>query len=65
MKIDEAKKRAILRFIRTAIPQIPAGITSVLSYTQGWNLPAWVVPTLMLIGAIATGVDKFLRDMNM
>lgn len=65
MKIDEAKKRAIWRFVRTAIPQIPAGVTSILDYTQGWNLPIWIVPTLMLVGALATAIDKFLRDMNM
>lgn len=63
--ITEAKKAAIIRFIRVIVPQIPAFVAVVGEQTKYLKfLPAWVVPTLMLVGAIFTALDKFLRDIK-
>ncbi len=59
--LSDAKRAAIWRFFRTIIPQIPALVAVIGEQTKLLNLPEWVAPTLMLVGAIATAVDKFLR----
>lgn len=64
MKFDEAKARALLRFWRVMIPQIPAVVAQLLDIAKVLSLPEWVTPALILVGAIATAVDKFLRDIK-
>ena len=64
MSKREAVVRAIIRFMRTAIPQIPAITVYLADQAKVFNAPEWVVPTLMFVGAIATALDKFLRSIN-
>lgn len=64
-----AKLSALWRFIRVAVPQIPAVMTYLIEQAGvfqklGLILPEWVVPLFMFLGAIATAFDKFLRDMR-
>ena len=58
------KKALILRFLRTYLPQVPAGIAYITPFISGYQLPTWVAPTLSLIGALATVLDKFLREVG-
>ena len=57
-------KLAVIRFLRTAIPQIPAVLAYILEVAKTADLPAWVVPALVPLGAIATALDKFLREVG-
>ena len=54
--LTQARKDAFIRFLRTAIPQIPA----VLAYLVGVK-PEWAAG-LALFGAIITALDKYLRE---
>lgn len=64
MRFDEAKKRAIVRFLRVIIPQIPAFVAVIGEQTQFLSLPVWVAPVLMFVGAVATALDKLLRALG-
>lgn len=64
MKFDETKARALLRFWRVMIPQIPAVATQLLDIANVLSLPEWVTPALIFVGAVATALDKFLRDIK-
>jgi hypothetical protein len=56
--LTEARKMAFIRFLRTAIPQVPA----VCAYLVGLK-PEWAAG-LALIGAIVTAIDKYLREIG-
>jgi hypothetical protein len=58
------KKAAILRFLRTIIPQIPAGTTYLITALSGATIAPWIIPALMFVGATATALDKFLREIK-
>jgi len=69
LKLYYAKLSALWRFIRVALPQIPAVVAYLVQQAGvfqqvGVTFPEWVVPTLMFFGAVATAFDKFLRDMK-
>jgi len=49
---------AVKRFLRTVVPQLPA----VIAYLAGVK-PEWTV-TLVFLGAVASALDKFLRDLE-
>lgn len=53
-----ALKTALIRFLRTAIPQIPA----VLAYIAGVK-PEYAT-ILAATGAFITALDKFLRELK-
>ena len=56
-KIDYNKyKVAVVRFLRTFLPQVPAVIAEFSKVK-----PEWVV-VLSFAGAVLTALDKFLRD---
>ncbi len=54
----------IKRFLRTYLPQVPAGIAYLGMLTGNWQLPVWAPPLLSLIGAVTTALDKFLREIG-
>jgi hypothetical protein len=56
-KVDYDKVKATsFRFLRTFLPQVPAGV----AYFAGVK-PEWAA-LLSLVGAVATAADKYLRD---
>ena len=57
-RLSEAKVAALKRLLRTIGPQIPA----MVAYIVGVK-PEWAV-TLSAVGALATALDKFCRDMG-
>ena len=61
MKYD-IKKGALKRFLRTAIPQIPAVTVYLADIASELDLATWVVPTFVFLGAIATALDKYMRE---
>jgi len=52
------------RFTRVIIPQIPAYSVLLADQLRLIDSPAWVISTLMFIGAVATALDKYLRELN-
>lgn len=54
--MNAAVKMAIVRFVRTVVPQLPA----ISAYIVGIK-PEWAA-ALALAGAIVTAVDKYLRE---
>lgn len=58
------KKAALIRFLRTIIPQIPTIVIYLISELEKISPPNWVIPTLVFTGAVATALDKFLRDLK-
>jgi|GEM_PF-5545411 hypothetical protein len=62
---EAALKLAFIRFLRTVIPQIPAMVAFVQSTIDPTTVPGFVPPTLVLLGAIATAVDKFARELGL
>lgn len=59
-----ALKLAVIRFLRVSIPQIPTFISILQKYIDPSTVPAYVPALLLLIGAVATSVDKFLREVG-
>jgi hypothetical protein len=55
---------AMFRFVRTLVPQIPAGLIYLTEVSGTLNLPAWVVPLAAFLGVCVTAFDKFARDMK-
>ena len=66
MKINKFDWTYIIRFIRTAVPQIVLILPVLIARGQEFDkyLPFWVVPTLILLGGVATALDKYLRDIG-
>lgn len=60
----DLNKAIIARLLRTYLPQVPSGITYLLTVFGYLELPFWVIPTLSLVGALATALDKFLREIG-
>lgn len=52
----DPKKAAFLRFLRTALPQVPAVVAYLTTQKPEW------AALLALVGAIVTALDKYLRD---
>lgn len=61
---DLAVKLGVLRFLKVVIPQAVLFIPYVTAEISGYNLPAWVAPTLVFVGAVVTGLDKLLRELG-
>lgn len=59
------KKALVLRFLRTYLPQVPAVIAYIMPYLTELQIPAWVAPTLSLVGALCTVLDKFMRELGL
>lgn len=59
-----ALKSAVVRFVRIAVPQIPALVAFIQSSVDPATVPAFVPPLLVLFGAVATSLDKFLREIG-
>jgi hypothetical protein len=53
-----------LRFIRTYLPQVPAVAVYLADLAGKVDAPAWVIPTLIFVGAVATAADKWLRELK-
>lgn len=53
-----------VRFLRTWLPQAPAALVYVMTISQSWDLPIWVVPVLVFVGAVATSLDKLFRELG-
>lgn len=62
--MNQTHKSAILRFLRVYLPQVPAVVAYIMQYAYFVHLPVWVVPGLIFTGAIATALDKLLRDLK-
>jgi hypothetical protein len=60
----DLKMAVIKRWLRTLLPQVPAGVAYLTGLSGTVDLPSWVVPSLMLLGTIATALDKFLREVG-
>ena len=60
----DIKLAAVFRFLRTYIPQIPALTVFLVDKANGLNLPYWIVPTLVFVGAVATALDKYIRELR-
>lgn len=58
-KTKDKLKYAAIRFCRVIVPQIPTFLASINMYIDQKYAPA-----LLFAGAIATGLDKFARDMG-
>lgn len=52
------------RWLRTVLPQVPAVVAYVASVSEVVKLPAWVFPTAVLLGTLATALDKYLREIG-
>ena len=57
-----ATKAALFRFVRTFVPQVPAIIAAFEVYGKAVPLPSFVIPTLILGGALITTADKMCRN---
>lgn len=55
---------AINRFLKIVVPQAVLFIPYLIAETNGKNVPAWVAPTLVFLGAIVTAFDKYLREIG-
>jgi hypothetical protein len=65
MSMNEiALKGAVVRFLRVIIPQIPAMVAFVQSTIDPATVPAFIGPLLVLLGATATALDKFCREVG-
>lgn len=64
VKKYNAKVSAVWRFVRVVIPQLPAYCTIFAEKAKLVDAPDWVVPTLVFVGAVATALDKYLRDLK-
>lgn len=65
MSMNEiAIKSAVVRFLRVIIPQIPAMVAFVQTTIDPATVPAFVPPLLVLLGAVATSLDKFCREIG-
>jgi hypothetical protein len=53
-----AWKTSLIRLVRVLVPQLPA----IVSYLSGVK-PEWAA-TLSFLGAVATALDKFLRELK-
>ena len=62
--MNQLKKDAFVRFLRTIIPQLPATFAYLAQQAQLLSVPEWVVPTLVLLGGIATALDKYIRSLE-
>jgi hypothetical protein len=60
----DLKLAVILRFLRSYLPQIPAICVYLADRAQMFDVPAWVIPTLVFVGAVATALDKYLRELR-
>jgi len=58
------KLAVVKRWLRTVLPQVPAGVVYLAELAGKFDLPGWVVPVLMLAGTLATALDKFLREVG-
>lgn len=58
------KLAVFLRWARSFVPQVPAIAAYLADKAGALNLPEWVVPTLVFVGAVATALDKYLRSMG-
>lgn len=52
------------RWLRTLLPQVPGLLLYVAQVNDVVNLPSWVLPASVLVGTLATAVDKFLREVG-
>lgn len=59
-----ALKLAFIRFLRVAIPQLPTFVVFVQSQINPDTVPAFVPALLVLLGAVATSLDKFCREIG-
>lgn len=59
-----ALKLAVIRFLRVSIPQLPALVVFVQSQINPQTVPTFVPALLVLLGAVATSVDKFCREIG-
>ena len=58
------KLGVLLRWVRTLLPQIPAAVVLIAGHANRLDAPAWVVPTLMFVGTLATATDKYIRELR-
>jgi hypothetical protein len=58
------KLAVVKRWLRTLLPQVPAGVVYLAELAGIFDLPLWVVPILMLAGTLATALDKFFREVG-
>lgn len=54
----------VKRWLRTVLPQIPTFALYVAQANDVVNLPEWVLPSFVLLGTLATALDKFLREIG-
>lgn len=55
---------AVNRFLKIVIPQAVLFFPYLLAEVNGKDVPAWVAPTLVFLGAIVTAMDKYLRELG-
>lgn len=58
----DAKQAALMRFLRTFVPQIPAILVAFGEILKLYNVGPEVLATLVFLGTVATTLDKVLRD---
>jgi hypothetical protein len=59
----DPKMASLERFLRVLTGQLPSLVAAIGNNSGILHLPTWVVPVLVMAGAVAVAIDKFVRDM--
>lgn len=60
----DLNKAVVSRWLRTVLPQVPALVAYVAQVSEVVKLPSYVFPLAVLLGTVATALDKFLREVG-